>query len=152
MPMFMHDHEVLPPGGRYCPLMREVCRNGWTPMMGEDEKKNRPVCISWRPVTVMVGGPGGQPKEVHDCTVGWLPDLMVQVAQESYQGAAATEQARNHIASQAGVFKNMGTAFMALARKGGVTAEDINKIEEEQRHLELKNADRPALEKNNIDA
>ena len=65
--------------------------------------------------------------------------MIQQVAEETYQGAAATESARNHIAGQAGYFKRMATAFMALARKSGVTPEDLQALErEEQQRLEDK--------------
>ncbi len=141
--MFMHDHTKVPAGGRFCPLLKDVCRDGWVASMGENEKKERPVCTAWRPVTVMVGGPKGTPQEVHDCSIGWLPDLLVQAANESYSAAAATESARNHIAGQAGDFRRMTNVIAAVARKNGLTSHDVNQIEqerraEEQRALEQK--------------
>ncbi len=135
--MFMHDHEKIPAGGRFCPLLKDVCRSGWVPAMGEDEKtKERPVCTAWRPVTVMVGGPNGKPQEVHDCTLGWLPDLMVQVSQESYSAGAATESARNHIAAQATSIRRMSMAMLGIARRQGVSKDDIKAIEAEIQEVE----------------
>ena len=129
--MLMHDHEKKPAAGHYCPLMRGICVDGWTKEMGEDKDGRRPLCIAWRPVTLMVGGPHGTPKEAWDCTIGWLPDLIVQNSQESYRAGAASEGVRNHVAGQAHFFKQMAVATMAVARKSGVTREDAAQISQE---------------------
>lgn len=132
MGMTMHDH-TKKPKTVWCPLMKEICRDGWTASMGEDAvTKDRPVCVRWR--GVFLNNPQATPpiQEVFDCADGWMTDLIQQVAQEVYQGAAATEQARNHIAGQAGSFKRLSTAFVAMARRNGVTAQEIMEIEEEQ--------------------
>lgn len=129
--MFMHDHDKKPAAGYYCPLMRGVCIDGWTKEMGEGPDGRRPVCIAWRPVTIMVGGPTGKPQESWDCTIGWLPDLLVQGAQESYKAGAASEEVRNHVAGQAHFFKQMAVATMAMARKNGVTRDEAAQISRE---------------------
>lgn len=146
--MFMHDHEKVPPGGRFCPILKDICREGWVPAMGENDKKERPVCIAWRPVTVMIGGPQGTPREIHDCSLGWLPDLLVQAANESYSAAAATESARNHIAGQAADFRRMANVIAAVARKNGVTSQEVAQIErerqiQEQLQLEASKTSKP---------
>src|SRR5687767_6030673 len=121
--MMMHDHTKRPAGGYYCPLMRGICVDGWTKEMGEGTDGRRPTCISWRPVTVMNGGPKGRQEQVFDCTIGWLPDLLVQVADETYSGAVAMEQTRNKVSEQRSFFKQLAVATMALARRNGVTRE-----------------------------
>ncbi len=141
--MLLHDHEKKPAGGIYCPLMRGLCIDGWTKEMGQDTEGRRPVCVAWRPVTLMIGGPHGTPKEVSDCTIGWLPDLLVQVSQEAYKAGAATEDARNHIAGQAHFFKQMAVATMAVARKNGVSREDAAVISKEIQEDESKKLEGP---------
>ena len=123
----MHDHRTK---GKpmFCPLLKEICIDGWTPSMGQMADKRRPTCAKW--VGVFVDDKAkGKVEEVFNCLDQWTPDLLQHVAQEVCQGAAATEDARNHVAGQAGVFRSMSTAFRALARKGGVTQEDIKAIE-----------------------
>lgn len=129
--MLMHDHTKKPEGGVYCPLMKGLCIDGWTKEMGEDKDGRRPTCVKWRPVTVMIGGPMGTPKEVWDCADGWIPDLLVQAAQESYRAGAASEQVRNHVAGQAFHFQKMAVALVGVARKTGVTRQDALEIQEE---------------------
>jgi hypothetical protein len=129
----LHDHTKRTVDV-WCPLMREVCRDGWTKSMGNGGlfgNKEKPKCVKWR--GVFVNNPMSVPKmqEVFDCVDAWIPDLLQQVAEETYQGAAASEQTRNHVAGQAGVFKQMGMAFRAMARKNGVTPADVMELERE---------------------
>jgi hypothetical protein len=129
----MHDHKVKTKP-MYCPLLGEICTEGWTPKMGEDDKHVRPRCSKW--VGVFVNNKEkNQIEEVFDCNEQWIPELIQQVAEETYQGAAATEQVRNHVAGQAHTFKTMGLAFQGMARKSGVTLQDIQAIDKEQQAL-----------------
>jgi len=129
----MHDHKIKSKP-TYCPLMGEICTEGWTPKMGQDEKHIRPRCAKW--VGVFVNNKAkGQIEEVFDCNEQWTPELLQQVAEEVFQGAAATESARNHVAGQATTFKQMGMAFRAMARRSGVTVEDVRVIEAEDQQL-----------------
>lgn len=92
----MHDHSKR--GPRFCPLMKEFCLQGWTKSMGEDAKTGeRPVCAAWQPVTTF-NIKTGQNEEVHDCSVyGWVPDLLVEIAQEVSHGAASTDKVANQV-------------------------------------------------------
>jgi hypothetical protein len=137
MPMPMHNHEVKT-RETFCPLMREVCRDGWTPSMGENEKtKERPRCSRW--VGVFVNDHEKKHiREICDCLDQWTPDLLQQVAQEVFQGSAATESTRNHVAGQATAFKRMSVAFVAMARKNGVTPELLEQVASEQAVAEQK--------------
>jgi len=132
----LHDHKQKSKIV-FCPLMKEVCHDGWTKSMGAADESSgvRPVCVRWR--GVFVNDPRATPalQEVFDCVDAWQTDLLQQVAQEIYQGAAATEQVRNHVAGQAHTFKAMGLAFQGMARKSGVTLQDIQEIEKEQQAL-----------------
>jgi hypothetical protein len=47
------------------------------------------------------------------CAIAWLPLMLVEVAQQSRQGAAATESFRNEV-----VAMNMGTSIHALPGEG----------------------------------
>lgn len=102
----MHDHTKR--GKRYCPLMKEMCNQGWTVSMGKDDE-GLPllgVCAAWQPVTIYKPN-GNSNEEIHDCSqFGWNPDLLTAIAQESNQGAAsadkvATEVAKFHATSLA---------------------------------------------------
>jgi hypothetical protein len=88
----------------------------------------------------MIGGPAGTPKEVWDCVDGWLPDLLVQVSQESYHAGAASEQVRNHVAGQSDAVRRMSLAMLGIARKQGVTGEDIKAI-----NMEISQAEKTSL-------
>jgi hypothetical protein len=121
--------------------MREICHNGWTASMGMTEVVNasgqkepvKPVCNHWR--GVFINNPQATPplQEVFDCAIGWMTDLQQQVAQEVYQGAAATESVRNHVAGQSGALKLVANLFRLMARKSGVTGQDVKLLEEEDR-------------------
>lgn len=113
----VHDHDKKPEGGIFCPLMKEMCHNGWTESMGlSDEKlKIKPTCVRWVGVFVQ---PQGQPiKEVFDCKDRWEPDLIQQVAQEVYQGAVATEQVRNQMAESNGATRIMFSFLSGIAKR-----------------------------------
>lgn len=136
--MYMHDHKQRPKAGYFCPLMKEICHDGWTKAMGVDEESGaKPVCNMWR--SVFISDPKATPpiQEVFDCVEGWKTDLQQQTAQEVYQGAAATESARNHIAEQAAALRKVAHIFTVIARKSGVTGEELKQVElEEQKLLE----------------
>ena len=136
--MFMHDHTKRNEGGVYCPLMKEICVNGWTKSMGQDEKGMRPSCVRWRPVSVFKGVPPKQ-EEVWDCKDAWVPDLIVQNAQESYQVGAAVESARNIIAEQSTVLRNISLIFKAIAHKTGISRKDVATIIDQEKSIEQKN-------------
>jgi len=125
----MQDHKQRPKDV-FCPLMKERCIDGWTPSMGEDDNHVRPTCVRWRGVYTKDMRTMKE-EVVMDCADAWLPDLIQQTAQEVFQGAVATEQARNHIAGQATSFRRMSDAFVALSRKSGVTADDVKQIQAE---------------------
>lgn len=113
----VHDHDKKPEGGTFCPLMKEMCYSGWTPSMGvsTDEKKSKPTCVRWVGVFVQ---PKDQPiKEIFDCADRWTPDLIQQVAQETYQGAVATEEVRNQMAMSNGASKIMLSFFQGIAAR-----------------------------------
>lgn len=129
--MPMHDHERQPKRPMFCRHFKEVCCEGWVPSMGEDANHVRPLCNAW--VSVFITKPEAPNKlvEVFDCLEKWTPDLLQQVAQETYQGAAASEGVRNRVAAQAMSIRRMGMAFQAMACKTGVTHADVKQIEAE---------------------
>jgi len=109
----MHDHtEKRKP--MFCPLMGEICVEGWTPKMGEDPKtRERPRCNKW--VGVFVNNKvKKQVEEVFDCNEQWATDMIQQVAEEVYQNAVATEQARNLIADQTTGLKQVIQVFSGI--------------------------------------
>lgn len=117
----LHDHEIKTQP-MYCTLMKEICHGGWTKSMGEvstpDGATIRPRCHKW--VGVFVNDPRiGQLKEVFDCNEQWGTDLSQQVAQEIYQGAAATESVRNHVAENTHAAKTIQSFFLQLADVAG---------------------------------
>lgn len=117
--MFMHDHtkKTQP---MYCTLMKGICHEGWTKEMGVDQVTGeKPRCHKW--VGVFIHNPAATPptQEVFDCNERWSTDLMQQVAQEVYQGAAATEQVRNHVAENTGVAKIVQSFFLQVAEASG---------------------------------
>lgn len=134
MGMPLHDHRVRPKAV-FCPMMKEMCQDGWTKSMGpaDPETGVKPVCNCWR--GVYLNDPKATPpiQEIYDCVWGWQNDLLQQIAQEIYQGAAATEGARNQIASQSYAIKRMSTMFVAVGRRQGITAKEIHDIEMSER-------------------
>ena len=117
----LHDHENKKQP-MYCTLMKEICHSGWTKSMGEvstpDGATIRPRCHKW--VGIYVNDPrANQIKEVFDCNEQWGADLQQQIAQEIYQGAAATESVRNHVAENTDVAKVVQSFFMQLASAAG---------------------------------
>lgn len=114
----LHDHTKKPEGGIFCPLMKEMCHNGWTESMGlADEKlKTKPSCVRWVGVFVKRGVDAPM-EEVFDCADRWHVDMLQQVAQEVYQGAAATEQVRNHVAGQTQASQVMIAFFQGIAKR-----------------------------------
>lgn len=115
----LHDHETKQQP-MYCTLMKEVCHGGWTKSMGEistpDGSSIRPRCHKW--VGVFVNDPrAGQVREIFDCNEQWGTDLLQQVAQEVYQGAAATEQVRNQVAGQHQASRVMLAFFQGIAKR-----------------------------------
>lgn len=121
MTIGMHDHEVKKEP-MYCTLMKEICHSGWTKSMGEvntpDGATIRPRCHKW--VGVFIKDPRvNQIKEIFDCNEQWNTDMQQQIAQETYQGAAATESVRNHVAENTGVAKIVQSFFLQLAEAAG---------------------------------
>lgn len=118
--MHMHDH-TKKTEPMYCTLMKEICHQGWTESMGLGDPKTgiKPRCHKW--VGVFVNNPQAVPpiQEVFDCNEQWNSDLIQQVAQETYQGATATESVRNHVAENTGVNKLISSFFIQLAEATG---------------------------------
>jgi hypothetical protein len=109
----MHDHnEKKKP--MFCTLMGEICVEGWTSKMGENpETHERPRCNKW--VGVFVNNKvKKQVEEVFDCNEQWATDMIQQVAEEVYQNAVATEQARNLIADQTTGLKQVTQVFSGI--------------------------------------
>lgn len=81
----------------WCPLMREMCINGWTKSMGEDKKTHeRPVCRFWTTIT----GKSPQedkPVDKNDCAISWLPVVMLEQAKIESSTGAAVESLRNKV-------------------------------------------------------
>lgn len=81
----------------YCPFMKEICVDGWTKSMGQDEKTGeRPKCRFW------IGLQGkhpqsGKPIDEYDCTFAWQPTLMVEQARVQNSTAGAMESVRNRV-------------------------------------------------------
>lgn len=116
--MPMHDHTKKPEGGIFCPLMKEMCYSGWTPAMGvsNDEKKMKPTCVRWVGIFVK-RGIDAPVEEVFDCADRFHVDMLQQVAQETYQGAAATEEVRNRIVESNGLNQVVLGFFQSLAKR-----------------------------------
>lgn len=118
--MLMHDHtDEAKREDRYCPLLKGICIEGWTESMGELPNKRRPKCVAWKPVTQVLWEKGVEKGKVdtYDCAISWMPDLVVQVANEAYHGAAATEEVRNHVAEGNGVSSILLAGMQAIARR-----------------------------------
>ncbi len=115
----LHDHETKKQP-MYCTLMKEICHSGWTKSMGEvtmsDGAPIRPSCHKWVGVYTRKGV-DGPVKEVFDCNEQWGIDMQQQIAQEIYQGAAATEEVRNHVASQNQSSQIMLAFFQGIAKR-----------------------------------
>jgi len=68
-----------------CPFLKEPC-------IGDK-------CMLWRPVTV------NNPQETiteHDCVLGWMPFLLIQIAKETNHNTASTDKVANEINAAAG--------------------------------------------------
>lgn len=81
----------------YCPFMKELCINGHTKSMGQDEKTGeQPKCRFW------IGLQGkhpqsGKPIDEFDCSFAWQPTLMVEQARVQNGTAEAMESVRNRV-------------------------------------------------------
>lgn len=117
--MPLHDHETKKQP-TYCTLMKEICHSGWTKSMGEvttpDGATIRPRCHKWVGVYIKKGIESPI-TEVFDCNEQWGVDMLQQVAQEVYQGAAATEQVRNNVAESNGVNRVALAFFQGIAKR-----------------------------------
>lgn len=117
IPIHDHEHKKQP---TYCTLMKEICHSGWTQSMGRvkmaDGAEIQPRCHKWVGVFVREGLQGPM-KEVFDCNEQWGVDMQQQIAQEIYQGAAATEQVRNKIAESNGTSRVMLAFFQGIAKR-----------------------------------
>lgn len=84
----------------YCPILKEMCVEGWTKSMGEDLKTGeRPKCRFW----ITVKGKNPQSEEFFDegdCSIAWAPTLQLESTQKILGVAAAIESLRNQIAKQ----------------------------------------------------
>ncbi len=133
----LHDHEANQPP-MYCTLMKEICHGGWTKSMGDvktnDGAKIRPRCHKW--VGVFVNDPiSGKVKEVFDCNEKYHTDVMQQVAEEVYHGAAATEQVRNKMASSERASQLIISFFVQIAHKMGLELKLPNEKPEDAKKL-----------------
>lgn len=72
--------------GKFCPLIKKDCVgltcSWYTQVRGKDPQSHRDV-------------------DEYACAIAWLPVLLINTAQETRQGAAATESLRNEIVTAA---------------------------------------------------
>jgi hypothetical protein len=138
----LHDHENKKQP-TYCTLMKEICYSGWTKSMGEiptpDGATVRPRCHKWVGIFVKKGIEGPT-QEVFDCNEQWSTDLQQQIAQEIYQGAAATEQVRNGVYEQAGASRVALAFFQGIAKrmKAPIVIPDLPKANQLENGKEIK--------------
>src|SRR5687767_5524851 len=83
----------------WCPLMKEMCIEGWTESMdGKGKKKGpSPKCRFW----IKLSGKHPQKEEYideHGCSIAWLPTLMVEQCRIENSTGAAVESLRNRAA------------------------------------------------------
>ncbi len=87
----------------YCPLMKEMCINGHTKSMGQDQKTGeQPKCRFW---IGLAGEANGKPVDDYDCAIAWQPTLMVEQARVQNGTAAAMESVRNHVSKATDALK-----------------------------------------------
>jgi len=81
----------------FCPYMKELCINGWTRSMGEDEKTGeRPTCRMWTHVR------GKEPSsnvevDLEDCSLAWMPTIGADISQRVMQAGVSVQEVRNTI-------------------------------------------------------
>jgi len=86
---------------QYCPIMKEICTDGWTKKMGEDKDGVRPQCRFW---TVIKGKDPQSNKEYEDgdCAIAWMPIIQLETSQKTMGVTAAVEDIRNRIVNELG--------------------------------------------------
>lgn len=82
----------------WCPLMKEMCTNGWTESMDKGKKKGQPSpkCRFW----IRLSGKHpqtGVTMDEYDCSVAWLPTLMVEQCRIENSTGEAVESLRNRV-------------------------------------------------------
>lgn len=96
----------------WCPFTKEMCTNGWCPSMVKGKKKGEPdpKCRFWIKLT------GKHPQkdefiDEYDCSIAWLPTLMVEQCKIENSTGAAIESMRNRTADVAGALTQMTSAI-----------------------------------------
>jgi hypothetical protein len=122
--MFNHDTER---GCPYCPIMKEVCVDGWTKSMGEDEKGRRGKCAAWRALP-MVDLPTQKTKTIHACAVyEWPPFLGFELSGMMGQARASVDKVATETSKAATAANSLKKAFFAALpgpNRGQLTAQN----------------------------
>jgi hypothetical protein len=81
----------------FCPYLKEMCINGWTKSMGQNEETGeRPTCRMW--THVHGKDPfSEQDVELWDCSLAWMPTINSEIAQRVVQTGIAVQEVRNTI-------------------------------------------------------
>lgn len=132
--MALHIQQHLNRGARFCPLMKEMCTDGWTKSMGQDKKTGkRPLCAAWQSVEVF-NHTEKTVTPVYDCSVfGWPTDLMTEMAQEVTCTTASTDKVANQIMKQRAAF----LAALPSSLRERVIASDVRITEGANGHSRL---------------
>lgn len=96
----MHDHARR--GKRFCPMMKEMCINGWTKNMGEDPETGprHGICAAWQPVSTL-NRKDDISEEVMDCSIfGWTPDLLCELSAKMNFAVASTDKVATEVGKQ----------------------------------------------------
>ena len=81
----------------YCPFMKEMCVEGWTKSMGQDESTGeRPCCRYW---TLLRGKDPQSDQYVDrgDCCFAWAPVTQTEASQMIRNNVIVSEQLREEL-------------------------------------------------------
>jgi hypothetical protein len=79
---------------RFCPMMKEMCVNGHTKSMGEYMDGEQNICRFW----THIAGKDPQSERMldqWDCSLAWMPMLMIENAQMTRQVVASVDRNNN---------------------------------------------------------
>lgn len=110
----------------FCPMMREMCVNGWTPSMDKAKKRGSksPTCRWW------VGVAGKNPQtgiveDKHDCAIAWQPTIALEVARVDFSLGGAVESLRNKVHDLSNNIGTVAKMLPMLASSNIITVDQI---------------------------